>query len=87
MLLSLLLTLTVTILGPPRDTRASPAPAALRTLRAQGSLVRAVRRLEEVLRQLAGALKSVGDMEQAQRFEEAIAKIKRDIIFAASLYL
>ncbi|GAB4818279.1 hypothetical protein N2152v2_005325 [Parachlorella kessleri] len=53
----------------------------------EGSLVRAIRRLEELLRQLAGALKSVGDLDLATKFDEAIAKIKRDIIFAASLYL
>ena len=52
-----------------------------------GSLVRAIRRLEELLRQLAEALKAVGDMELSGKFEEAINKIKRDIIFAASLFL
>lgn len=52
-----------------------------------GSLVRAIRRLEELLRQLADALKAVGDMELAGKFDEAITKIKRDIIFAASLFL
>ena len=53
----------------------------------QGSIVRAIRRLEEVLRQLAGALRAVGDLEAAQRFEAASERIKRDIVFAASLYL
>jgi len=52
-----------------------------------GSLVRAIRRLEELLRQLAEALKAVGDMELSEKFDEAIGKIKRDIIFAASLFL
>ena len=49
--------------------------------------MRAVRRLEELLRQLAGALRGVGDVELAERVEAGIERIKRDIIFAASLYL
>ena len=53
----------------------------------QGSIVRAIRRLEELLRQLAAALRVVGDLELAERFDGAIAKIKRDIVFAASLFL
>jgi ATP-dependent RNA helicase DOB1 len=53
----------------------------------QGSVVRAVRRLEELMRQLAAALRTVGEVELASRFEEGIEKTKRGIIFAASLYL
>jgi ATP-dependent RNA helicase DOB1 len=53
----------------------------------EGSLVRAFRRLDELLRQLAAALRAVGDVELAARVEEAIEKIKRDVIFAASLFL
>jgi len=53
----------------------------------EGSLVRAVRRMEELLRQVAAALKGVGDTELAAKFEEARTAIKRDVIFAASLYL
>lgn len=52
-----------------------------------GSLVRAIRRLEELLRQLAAALRAVGDTDLAEKFEAAIEKIKRDVIFAASLFL
>jgi ATP-dependent RNA helicase DOB1 len=52
-----------------------------------GSLVRAIRRLEELLRQVSAALKLVGDAELAKKFDTAIEKIKRDIIFAASLFL
>jgi superfamily II RNA helicase len=37
--------------------------------------------------QVSAALKGVGDTELAARFDEARAKIKRDVIFAASLYL
>lgn len=53
----------------------------------QGSLVRAVRRIEEVLRQLSAGVHAVGDMELEQLFEQTRERIKRDIIFAASLYL
>ncbi|GBF95912.1 hypothetical protein Rsub_08503 [Raphidocelis subcapitata] len=53
----------------------------------EGSLVRAVRRLEELMRQVGTALRAVGDTELAARFDESRAAIKRDVIFAASLYL
>ncbi|KAI7836432.1 hypothetical protein COHA_009701 [Chlorella ohadii] len=53
----------------------------------EGSLVRAIRRLEELLRQLAAALRTVGNIEDAEHFEGAIEKIKRDIVFAASLFI
>lgn len=53
----------------------------------EGSLVRAMRRLEEVMRQVEDALKGVGELELAEVFGEAIRKIKRDVVFAASLYL
>lgn len=38
-------------------------------------------------RQVAGALRGIGDNELAGRFDDACARVKRDIIFAASLYL
>ncbi len=53
----------------------------------QGSLVRVVRREEELLRQLVAATRAIGEEGLASKFEEGIARIKRDIIFAASLYL
>ncbi len=53
----------------------------------QGSLVRAVRREEEVLRQMATAAAAIGAQELVEKFEACIERIKRDIIFAASLYL
>ncbi len=53
----------------------------------EGSIVRCIRRLEELLRQLAGACRGVGDVDLAARLEDAIARIRRDIVFAASLYL
>ncbi|KAH9619824.1 hypothetical protein KSS87_018843, partial [Heliosperma pusillum] len=53
----------------------------------EGSLIRAIRRLEEVLQQLIQAARSIGESELESKFEEAVNKIKRDIVFAASLYL
>ncbi|GER54977.1 helicase [Striga asiatica] len=53
----------------------------------EGSLIRAIRRLEEVLQQLIQAAKSIGETDLETKFEDAVTKIKRDIVFAASLYL
>eukprot|EP01025_Chloroclados_australasicus_P024879 TRINITY_DN24936_c1_g1_i2.p2 TRINITY_DN24936_c1_g1~~TRINITY_DN24936_c1_g1_i2.p2 ORF type:complete len:452 (+),score=55.80 TRINITY_DN24936_c1_g1_i2:130-1485(+) len=53
----------------------------------EGSLVRLVRRLEELLGQLVMACKTIGDEQLANKFEEGANMIKRDVIFAASLYL
>ncbi len=49
--------------------------------------MRVVRREEELLRQLVSAARAIGEEALATKFEDGIAKIKRDIIFAASLYL
>lgn len=53
----------------------------------EGSLIRAMRRLEEVLQQLVVATHSIGEVDLKAKLEDAITKIKRDIVFAASLYL
>nr|XP_020476728.1 superkiller viralicidic activity 2-like 2 [Monopterus albus] len=53
----------------------------------EGSIIRCMRRLEEVLRQMCSAAKAIGNTELENKFSEAITKIKRDIVFAASLYL
>uniref|UniRef100_A0ACD6A8A7 Uncharacterized protein n=1 Tax=Avena sativa TaxID=4498 RepID=A0ACD6A8A7_AVESA len=53
----------------------------------EGSLIRAIRRLEEVLQQLILASRSIGETQLEAKLEEAVSKIKRDIVFAASLYL
>jgi len=50
-------------------------------------LIRAIRRMEEVLQQVILASKSIGETELEAKLEEAVSKIKRDIVFAASLYL
>ncbi|KAJ3052914.1 Exosome RNA helicase MTR4, partial [Rhizophlyctis rosea] len=53
----------------------------------EGSIIRSMRRLEELLRQLVNAAKIMGNGELENKFAEGITKIKRDIVFAASLYL
>ncbi|KAJ2630557.1 ATP-dependent RNA helicase mtr4 [Coemansia sp. RSA 1290] len=53
----------------------------------EGSLIRAFRRLEELLRQMCQAAKAIGNIDLENKFADGIVKIKRDIIFAASLYL
>ena len=55
----------------------------------EGDIVRMMRRLEELLRQMATAAKSpaVGSPELHDKFMAGIAMIKRDIVFASSLYL
>ncbi|XP_045614688.1 exosome RNA helicase MTR4-like isoform X1 [Procambarus clarkii] len=52
----------------------------------EGSIIRAMRRLEELLRQMIQAAKAIGiDLEN--KFSEGVKLLKRDIVFAASLYL
>jgi ATP-dependent RNA helicase DOB1 len=53
----------------------------------EGSIIRCLRRLEELLRQMAQAAKSIGNAELEAKFTEGIARMKRDIVFANSLYL
>ena len=53
----------------------------------EGSVIRCMRRLEELMRQLGSAAKAIGNTELENKFSEGIAKIKRDIVFAVSLYL
>ena len=45
------------------------------------------RPLEETMRQLCGAARVIGDANLEVKFKSAIDMLKRDIIFAASLYL
>uniref|UniRef100_A0A1B6MD42 Helicase ATP-binding domain-containing protein n=1 Tax=Graphocephala atropunctata TaxID=36148 RepID=A0A1B6MD42_9HEMI len=53
----------------------------------EGSIIRCMRRLEEMLRQLVQASKNIGNTDLENKFSEAIKLMKRDIVFAASLYL
>ncbi|KAL9090024.1 MAG: hypothetical protein Q9159_002192 [Coniocarpon cinnabarinum] len=53
----------------------------------EGNLIRLFRRLEELLRQIAQAAKVMGSEELEKKFEEALLKLRRDIVSAQSLYL
>lgn len=53
----------------------------------EGSLIRLFRRLEELLRQSAQAAKAMGSEDLEKKFEEALTKVRRDIVAAQSLYL
>ncbi|KAL3268299.1 hypothetical protein HHI36_007417 [Cryptolaemus montrouzieri] len=53
----------------------------------EGSIVRCMRRLEELLRQMVQASKTIGNTDLEDKFNAAIKLIKRDIIFSSSLYL
>ncbi|XP_060529322.1 exosome RNA helicase MTR4 [Cylas formicarius] len=53
----------------------------------EGSIVRCMRRLEELLRQMVQASKTIGNVELEDKFNTAIKMIKRDIVFSSSLYL
>eukprot|EP00941_MAST-03F_sp_MAST-3F-sp1_P002910 g2910.t1 len=53
----------------------------------EGSIIRSIRRLEEVLREMSAATKAMGSEKLSQKFLDGIKSIKRDIVFAASLYL
>jgi ATP-dependent RNA helicase DOB1 len=53
----------------------------------EGSIIRCMRRLEELLRQMCQAAKVIGNSDLENKFAEADKVIKRDIVFAASLYL
>lgn len=52
-----------------------------------GSIIRSFRRMEEALRQLVQATRSIGNSELEKKFNESIVALKRGIAFAASLYL
>ncbi|KAI8809036.1 rRNA-processing arch domain-containing protein [Cladochytrium replicatum] len=53
----------------------------------EGSIIRSIRTLEELLRQLCSAARAIGNETLENKFAEGIVMIKRDIVFAASLYL
>ncbi|KAI5168242.1 ATP-dependent RNA helicase DOB1 [Nematocida sp. AWRm78] len=53
----------------------------------EGSIIRCFRRLEEVLKEMSRASKVIGNVEMENKFSAAISLVKRDIVFANSLYL
>lgn len=53
----------------------------------EGTVIRCLRRLEELLRQLACAAKAIGDEQLEAKCITAIRQLRRGIIFSSSLYL
>ena len=52
----------------------------------EGIIVRCIQRLYELLRDVRNAARIIGDPVLFRKMEEAMSIIKRDIVFAASLY-
>lgn len=53
----------------------------------EGSIIRTFKRLEELLKQLSNAARVIGNVELENMFANGILSIKRDIVFANSLYI
>ena len=53
----------------------------------EGSIVRCITRLQEVCKEVKNAARVIGDPTLFQKAEAAVNLIKRDIVFAASLYV
>lgn len=53
----------------------------------EGTIIRAFRRLDELISQLIEASKKIGNTDLKTKFEEAQKHLKRGIVFTASLYL
>ncbi|KAI8779459.1 helicase SKI2W [Biomphalaria glabrata] len=52
----------------------------------EGIIVRSIQRLHELLSDVRNAARMIGDRTLVQKMEETMHLIKRDIVFAASLY-
>ena len=53
----------------------------------EGSIIRAIRRLSELLDELQSAAKAIGNNELYKKLDDGAKLIRRDIIFASSLYI
>ena len=53
----------------------------------EGTTIRTLRRLEELVRQISTAAKAIGNSELEAKFEKGGELIRRDIVFCSSLYL
>jgi len=53
----------------------------------EGTTIRTLRRLDELVRQLSSAAKAIGNHELETKFEKGSELLKRDIVFCSSLYL
>lgn len=62
------------------------AEIALLTDVQEGTVVRCIQRLDEVLKEVRQAARIVGDSVLGSKMEKASLAIRRDIVFTASLY-
>lgn len=62
------------------------AEIALLTDIQEGTVVRCIQRLDEVLKEVRQAARIVGDSVLGSKMERASLAIRRDIVFTASLY-
>ena len=69
------------------STGAPFAKICLMTEMFEGSIIRHVRRLYELMGQLEQACAAVGETELEKKFRESAETIHRDVMFAASLYI
>ena len=53
----------------------------------EGTIVRAITRLDETCREVRDAARIVGNADLFKKMEECQLKIRRDIVFCASLYV
>ncbi|ODV94989.1 hypothetical protein PACTADRAFT_50824 [Pachysolen tannophilus NRRL Y-2460] len=53
----------------------------------EGSLIRMFKRLEEMLRQMVAAARTIGNVALEEKMEKSIELVHRDIVSAGSLYL
>lgn len=53
----------------------------------EGSIVRTIVRLDETCREFRNAARLIGDSTLFEKMDQASNAIKRDIVFAASLYV
>jgi ATP-dependent RNA helicase DOB1 len=53
----------------------------------EGSLIRVLRRTEEIMRQVARAAKEMSESDLQAALLEGIKLIRRDIVFESSLYI
>jgi ATP-dependent RNA helicase DOB1 len=53
----------------------------------EGTIIRCMRRLDELIKQMVDCSNAIGNYALKDKFEKASILIKRGIVFAASLYL
>ena len=53
----------------------------------EGSIIRCLRRLQELLKEMSAAANVLGNKNLEKKLNDSIESIRRDIVFAASLYI